>query len=242
MSGDIRQFDSSAEAASAAAHFLIEQLHRIQESRSVHEPVSVVLPGGSAPRLLNSALLKQLGEVDTRRISWFFGDERAVATESDYSNYRMQMESLLEPLNTEGSRIHRIPGELGAVKAAVEYEQDLKRFFNGSPVFDIVILGLGPDGHTASLFPGGPNDKHMENPVIAVAAPSVEPRVERVTITFPVINSAKTVIFFTGRSGKETVVNHLLKPGDDSSGPEYPFEHVRPISGPAIWFVYGNEK
>ena len=234
----VRQFDSAVEASTVAARFILDKLQATLEAK---KRASVVLAGGSAPRHLNTALLGLRGEIDAGLIDWFFGDERAVEPESPHSNYRMQMETLLGPLKISENRIHRIRGELGAVKAAEDYRRNLTDFFSGPPAFDIVILGLGPDGHTASLFPGDPSLSVNDVSVtISVVAP-LKPRVERVTLTLPAINTADTVIFFTGRSGKEAMIARLHSDSAGALETAYPFESIRPDSGPAMWFIYGSE-
>ncbi|MCK5250345.1 MAG: 6-phosphogluconolactonase [Spirochaetaceae bacterium] len=234
----IRNFDSASEASASAAGFILK---KIKSAGKIKDRVSVVLAGGSAPRQLNTALLDRRGEINADRIDWFFGDERAVEPESPHSNYRMQMETLLGPLEISESRIHRIRGELGAVESARDYRQKLTEYFSGPTAFDIVILGLGPDGHTASLFPGDPSLSIDDVSVTTSAPAAMKPHVERVTLTFSAINNADTVMFFTGRSGKETVIDRLYSNSAGALETAYPFESVRPKSGPAIWFIYGSE-
>ncbi len=236
---EINQFDSSSAAAVSASRFILAKLKKTLESK---ESVSLVLSGGSAPRQLNAALTEVLIGIDFGRIDWFFGDERAVEPDDPRSNYRMQMETLLNPLNIDSRRIHRIKGELGANRAASDYCLNLADYFAGPVVFDIIILGLGPDGHTASLFPGSPAIQVRDVPVTMTETAPLEPHVRRITLTLPTINSAKTVIFFTGRDGKETVIEQLLLREIDGSQSEqtHPFKSVKPGSAGATWFIYGS--
>ncbi len=236
----INQFASVEEASDTAARYILKTIETGLKSK---DRFSVVLPGGSAPKKLNTSITSLSGVMDISRIDWFFGDERAVAPESPYSNYRMQMESLLEPLDIQPEHIYRIPGELGAPRAAGKYNLLLADYFSGPPAFDLILLGLGPDGHTASLFPGSKALFTKDVPIIETGTAPLKPYVERVTLTFPAINTAENVIFFTGRTGKETIIDYLYATTKDSPGDKiYPFESVKPKSGPAVWFVYRNNK
>jgi 6-phosphogluconolactonase len=234
MSAHFRQYSTADEAAASAAEFL---LNKINEAVKKTGNASVVLAGGSAPRHINAALLKLDQEISISAIDWYFGDERAVGPKSPESNFRMQMETLLAPLGVDEERIHRIKGELGAVEAAEDYRRELSGVFHGRPEFDVIMLGLGPDGHTASLFPGDPAIQVKNETVAATAKAPLKPHVERITITIPVINAAKSLMFFTGSAGKEAVIERLKHGGN-----RYPFELVRPESGNTEWFIYGADK
>jgi 6-phosphogluconolactonase len=234
MSAHLRQYGSADEAAASAAEFL---LNKINEAVKKTGNASVVLAGGSAPRLINAALLKLDQEINIPAIDWYFGDERAVGPKNPESNFRMQMETLLAPLGVDVERIHRIRGELGAEEAAEDYRRELAGVFHGTPEFDIIMLGLGPDGHTASLFPGDPAIRVENETVSATAKAPLKPHVERITITIPVINAAKSLMFFTGYAGKEAVIERL-----GHGGNRYPFELVHPESCDAEWFIYGADK
>lgn len=235
MKAHIREFESGAEAAAAAALFILEKTSMAIESSG---RASVLLAGGSAPKMINAELLKLREEINVSRIDWYFGDERAVAPESPDSNFLMQWETLLSPLGVETNRIHRIKGELGAVKAAEDYRKLLSERFDGSPVFDLVLLGIGPDGHTASLFPGYPAVLLSDEMVTSTSPAPLNPFVERVSVTLPVINAAKTVMFFTGYDGKKAMIDRLSAQQDI----KYPFEMVRPESGLPEWFIYRSPK
>lgn len=235
MKSHIRNFETGSEAAAAGALFFLEKTNKAIE---VSGRAAVLLAGGSAPRLINTELLKRKDKIDISRISWYFGDERAVKPDSPDSNFRMQMESLLNPLGVEAQRIHRIHGELGAKRAAEDYRKLLAEEFEGLPVFDLVMLGIGPDGHTASLFPGYPAVQVNNDTVSSTSVAPLQPFVERISVTLPVLNAAKSVMFFTGYKGKNQMIDRLLTREND----EYPFEMVRPESGPPEWFIYGSPK
>lgn len=234
MGAHIREYETGSEAASAAALFILEKIDLAIETSG---RATVLLAGGSAPKLINSELLKLREKIEVSRIEWYFGDERAVNPDSPESNFRMQMETLLTPLSVEAQRIHRIRGELGAERAAEDYRKLLADKFEKLPIFDLVMLGLGPDGHTASLFPGDPALLVSRDAVTATSIAALQPYVERISVTLHVINSAKSVMFFTGYNGKKQMIDRLLA----REKAEYPFEMVRPESGPPEWFIYRSQ-
>lgn len=235
MRAHIRYFESGAQAATAAALFIIKKTGAAIESSG---RAALLLAGGSAPKLINAELLKLREKIDVTRIEWYFGDERAVDPDSPESNFRMQWETLLAPLGVETRRVHRIRGELGARRAADDYRSLLSEMFEGSPVFDLVMLGIGPDGHTASLFPGDLVSLASGDVVTSTSIAALQPYVERISVTLPVINRAKSVLFFTGYNGKEQMIDRLSYREEV----KYPFEMVNPESGPPEWFIYRSQK
>jgi len=238
---DIRQYSHAEEASEAAARFIMEKIKTILKGK---DRISIALPGGSAPRILNASLISVSDTRDYSRIDWFFGDERAVEPESPWSNYRMQKESLFDPLKIPEKQVFRMKGELGAPSAAVDYSQILKNYFQGSPVFNLILLGLGPDGHTASLFPGSSALSVRDVPVTGTEEAPLQPHLERITLTLPVINAAENVIFFTGRTGKESVIDRLTddSPASTAEKEGFPFEMINPESGSETWFIYRGNK
>lgn len=187
---------------------------RAEEAVRDRGAFSLALSGGATPR----ALYQLLGDpaapfrdrIPWRAVHAFFGDERAVAPDDERSNYRMAREALLDRVPV-GS-VHRIPGELGAAEGAARYEDDLRRHFGAieSPAFDLVLLGLGPDGHTASLFPGSPALR--EGRRWAVAAPGPPPATERITLTVPVLERARAALFLVAGAEKAAPLRRLLRP------------------------------
>ncbi|MCY7346922.1 MAG: 6-phosphogluconolactonase [Pyrinomonadaceae bacterium] len=202
---------------------------------------TVALAGGSTPKKLYELLADEnesfRAEVDWRKINFFWGDERCVAPDSDESNYRMANESLLKPLNISPSNIHRFKSESDAETAARDYERFLRFFFNepndGVPRFDLILLGMGADGHTASLFP---NTDVLRETEKLVAAPFVEKfGTHRLTLTPNVINNASNVIFQVAGADKADALREVL---DGEIQPEtFPSQIVNLSSGKVYWFL-----
>jgi len=199
---------------------------------------AVALSGGSTPKVLYSLLAAPefRARIDWRRVHLFWGDERCVPPEHAESNYRLVREALLSKIDLAPENIHRMAGEKDPATAAAEYEHLLRNFFLGktaAPRFDLVLLGLGEDGHTASLFPGSTALKETER---WVATSYVERlRAQRLTLTLPVLNAAAQVSFLVAGESKSAIVKALL--GNDSISSQYPAGQVRPMTGKLTWFI-----
>jgi 6-phosphogluconolactonase len=166
-------------------------------------PRTVALAGGSTPRRLYERLAPR--DFPWSETELFFGDERCVPPEHPDSNYRMAYETLLSRVE---ARVHRMPGE---TCDAAAYEEELTRVFGpGLPEFDLVLLGLGEDGHTASLFPGDPALDEMDRRVVRV----VRPDHPRLTLTLPVLSAAKVVMFVVSGESKREALGWLLAGAD----------------------------
>ncbi len=235
----LRIFQDAAAVCRAAAEEFVRAASEAIEARG---RFAASLSGGSTPRGLY-ALLADDGESFRRRVDWsrvhfFWGDERCVPSDHPESNYRMARESMLEKLSPPRENIHRIPTELvDPEKIAGSYETDLRRFFKPAagepPRFDLILLGMGPDGHTASLFP---RTEALEDRGRLVAANWVEKlRAHRVTLTLPVINNAHRVLFLVAGGDKAKALDAVLR------GPrrpeELPAQAVRPVNGEMRWFA-----
>jgi 6-phosphogluconolactonase len=185
-----------------------------------------------------------------QRMPWeythvFWGDERCVSPDHPDSNFAMAFETLLSKAPLPSENVHRVPTEGELPKAAaIEYEKSLREFFQDAghariplafPSFDLILLGLGKDGHTASLFPGEPVLEEKTGWVAAVAGTSAYPAVPRVTLTFPVINQARCVLFLASGSDKRDVFQKILN-SPESAAQHYPAARVRP-SGSLLWFI-----
>jgi 6-phosphogluconolactonase len=153
----------------------------------------IVVAGGSTPRAAYQ-LVASHPDAWPGATVWF-GDERCVPPDDERSNYRMVRETLLEPLGSSAPVVHRMQGELGADAAADEYEEALRGAFGAAPRFDIVLLGVGPDGHTASLFPDQPTVLERSRLVVGVPRAGLEPFVPRVSLTLPALAAALEVVF-----------------------------------------------
>jgi 6-phosphogluconolactonase len=204
-----------ADPAALARAAAEEVTRRAAEAVAARGAFTLVLAGGSTPRALYR-LLADPAEPFRARVAWpavhaFFGDERAVPEGSPDSNAGMARAALLAHVPL--AAVHRIEGERGAAEAAARYEADLRARFGDvpAPAFDLVLLGVGPDGHTASLFPGSPALDERRRWAVA-GPPGLPPRVERVTLTFPVLDAARAVLFLVAGADKAAALRRLLRP------------------------------
>jgi 6-phosphogluconolactonase len=181
---------------------------------------SLVLTGGGTPRRAYELAAER--ERDWSAASLWWGDERCVPPEDERSNFRLARESLLDRIEAQPREVQRIRGEFGGEEAAREYDELVRR-----ARFDYVLLGMGPDGHAASLFPGQPTLEERERRAIPAEA-RLEPFVERVTLTVPTLSSAPEVVFIvTGEEKAEAVVRAFAQP----PGPEAPASLIRSAEG-----------
>lgn len=200
----------------------------------------VALPGGSTPRQFLSRLSEEPYRAsvpwDDLHISW--GDERCVPPDHPDSNYRMAREALLDRVPIPSRHIHRMPADQGTPSdAAASYELTLRKLFKlngaGFPQFDVVFLGMGADGHTASLFPGSPALAEKERWVVSV--PRAPNETARLTLTIPVLNNARNVLFVAQGSDKAPAVKTVL--GRNSTADPLPAQLIQPSSGSTAWFL-----
>jgi len=229
--------DAEALAAAAADTFALRAGAEIRRKSSF----TVALAGGSTPRRLYATLAA--GRRPSHRVDWtkvhcFWGDERHVPPDHPESNYRAARETLLSGVPIPETNIHRIRSEEpDAARAATLYEQALVSFFGPGagifPRFDLILLGMGSDGHTASLFPGA---AALRERVRLAVAPWVD-RLEahRITLTPPVLNSAAQVIFLVSGSDKAEALRAVLE-GEERPD-ELPAQIVRPADGDLTWLV-----
>lgn len=197
-----------------------------------HNRFSVALSGGSTPKGVYSLLAGQ-NDLPWDKVHFFFDDERAVPPDHPDSNYRMATESLLAKILVPAQNVHRISAELDAGLAATRYQAELKAFFGAVPWprFDLLMLGMGPDGHTASLFPG--SAALNENSAWVVANWVEKFSAYRITLTFPVINHAAEVMFLVAGEDKAPVLKEVL----EGKALAYPCQRVQPIDGRLLWIV-----
>lgn len=204
-------------------------------------PFSAALSGGSTPAMLFELLAAEpfKSAIDWRYIHLFFGDERCVPPDNADSNYRQANELLFTRVPLPDKNIHRIQGELpDHDEGARQYEAELRRFFSlkgdEPPRFDLVMLGMGPDGHCASLFPHKPALQEKTR-LAAVSEPGLKPFVPRITLTYPAINSAAEILFLVAGSDKaETLARVLPGPADPDT---LPSQAVTPTNGKLTWLV-----
>lgn len=201
---------------------------------------TVALAGGSTPKSLYQLLKSESfkDKLDWEKVFFFFGDERNVSPDDAESNFKMVSENLFEPLNTPAENIFRWQTELkDAEKIAEEYEQTIKGFFNLSanefPKFDLVLLGMGDDGHTASLFPF--TEALNETEKIAVANYVEKLQTTRLTLTFPAINKSVNIIFLVSGGNKAEILCEVLE--GDFQPERFPSQNIKPENGSIYWLV-----
>jgi 6-phosphogluconolactonase len=224
-------YETPEELAEAAAR---DFAARAEEAIDALGRFAVVLAGGSTPKATHEALARDYsGRLDWGRVHVFFGDERTVPPDHEDSNYRMAHEALLSRVPV-GS-VHRMRGELPPAEAAAAYEEELREFFgpDGVPAFDLILLGLGEDGHTASLFPETSALDVTDRWV--VANPVLKLEATRLTLTIPVINAARAVAFLVAGEGKAKALKEILE--GDADPREYPAKFIRPEGGDLTWMV-----
>ncbi len=198
---------------------------------------TVALAGGSTPKGLYSLLATNTA-VAWDKVYFFFGDERHVPPDDPESNYRMAREAMLSKLPIPAGNVFRVPAEdPDAGHAAESYEQTLGQFFKTSagtfPRFDLILLGMGPDGHTASLFPGG---KALQERSRRVVADWVEKlKTHRITFTLPVLNHAAVVMFLVSGEDKAQPLKEVLEGSQPAE--MFPSKLVRPTNGKLIWVI-----
>ncbi len=223
-------YENQEELAEAAAR---DFARRAEEAIATSGRFAVALAGGSTPQATYERLASDYADrLDWGRVHVFFGDERTVPPDHEDSNYRMARETLLSRLAVGG--VHRMHGELPPAEAAVSYEEELREFFeepDEPPSFDLILLGIGEDGHTASLFPETSALDVTDRWV--VANPVLKLETTRLTLTIPVINAAKAVTFLVAGEGKAEALREILE--GDADPRAYPAKFVRPQSGDLAW-------
>lgn len=179
----------------------------------------IVLTGGSTPRAAYQHFVKAVGTVgiDLRRTHLWMGDERCVEPDDDRSNNKMIKESLLDPLGADNQpAMHRMKGELGPERGADDYERELRAHGPPTPPkFDLVLLGIGPDGHCASLFPNQDTLSERSRLVVGVPEAGLEPFVPRITLTLPTLAAGRHVVFLAIGASKADAIAEAFGPGSD---------------------------
>ena len=212
--------------------------HVARNAVMARERFTVCLSGGSTPRGLHSQLARVAGRLPWDKFYFFWGDERHVPPDDKDSNYRMARETLLSQAPIPPDHVFRMHAEeTDAGRVAEEYEQTIRIFFalkaGELPRFDLVLLGLGPDGHTASLFPGSPALQERSR---LVAANWVQKLGQyRLTLTAPVINNAAEVIFLVSGEEKTAALQSVLY--SDAPAEQFPAKLIQPVKGRLIWLV-----
>jgi 6-phosphogluconolactonase len=229
----IRVFPDPAALADSAARQIVE---RCQAAIDARGSFSMALSGGSTPRDLHLRLASPplVQQIDWAHVHVWFGDERCVPPDDGQSNYRMANETLLSKVQIPAAQIHRMRGELPPEQAAEEYTRELHEVFeDDQPRLDVILLGMGDNGHTASLFPGLTAVHEQQRWVMAEYVDEVG--MWRITLTPAVLNLGREVVFLVAGSGKASMLRQVLE------GPfnpdERPAQIVRPNPGEVLWLV-----
>lgn len=199
------------------------------------DKITIALSGGSTPKVLFKVLAEQYADaMPWEKIHFFWGDERCVPPDDDDSNFKMTHELLLKPINFPEAQTHRVLGEVDPEEAARAYEQviaDVVDHEEGWPVFDLIMLGMGSDGHTASIFPH--EMELLEADTVCAVAIHPDSGQRRVSLTGKVLNRARQICFLvTGESKKEKVYEILKQKGNYQ---DYPAAHIQPVNGQLSW-------
>ncbi len=233
---DIRKLTTPQELFAAAAE---EVVHAAAQAVQERGRFTLALAGGSTPKSLYNLLATNArSSLPWDKTFFFWGDERHVPPTDPDSNYRMVEEAMLARVPVLPGNVFRIPAENSdAAAAAAGYEQTLKTFFalppGEFPRFDLILLGMGPDGHTASLFPETAALREKTRLVVANWVEKL--KTSRITLTLPVLNAARCVAFLVNGSEKAGVFREVLE--GNAPGEKYPSKLVRPTDGKVIWFV-----
>jgi 6-phosphogluconolactonase len=227
----------SDDLAAAALPFVVASLESAVQSRGF---ATFVLSGSGTPQVLYRRLAADPGLLDWRRVHLFWGDERLVPPDDEESNYGQAHATLIKHVPVLAAHVHRIKGELQAAEAARDYAGVLRDFRatldpdapHSWPRFDLVLLGLGEDGHTASLFPGS---SPASDPVIAVTADYSGRPANRVSLTPLVLNDARQIFFLASGAGKAEAVERTIEGPPDPG--QLPAQRIRPGDGVVLWFL-----
>ena len=233
---ELRRLTTPQDLFQAAAE---EVIHAATSAITERGRFTIALSGGSTPKNLYTLIAANASaSLPWDRMFFFWGDERHVPPDDPDSNYRMAKETLLSKVAIPPANIFRIPAENPDASAAADaYEQTLRKFFAVTPGefprFDLILLGIGPDGHTASLFPETAALRETSRLVVANWVEKLQ--TNRITFTLPVLNAARSVAFLVSGTDKAAVLHEVL----EGSGPaeKYPSKLVQPSQGKLIWFV-----
>ena len=234
MNNKVSIFSSNVHLAEACA---TEIMNRINENLSSGKTFSLVLPGGSTPGLLFSILAEHYGtSINWQRVHLFWGDERCVPADHQESNYRLAKQNLIDKIEILATNIHRIKGEEDPYSEADRYQKEISDNTPSEgvrPVFDLIILGMGEDGHIASVFPD--NAYLFNSDKVCDVAIHPLTRQKRITLTGSVINNADAIFILVTGKNKATIVSNVLDKNDVTNN--YPVSRVNSRSGLVRWYL-----
>ena len=229
----IKTYKEEGQVLSALADFIAS---KATESINSRGRFTIALSGGSSPKKLYELLTSNAyrSQIEWDKVFFFFGDERYVPLYHKDSNYLMAERSLFEPLGIVQDHVFAVNTALPPADAARDYEQKIVEHFNLGPCrFDFILLGLGDNSHTASLFPHTKVLHEQKSLVKEIFVDEVN--MYRITFTAPLINRAHNVVFLVYGSGKAQAVRHILE--DDTNVDAYPAQLIKPIDGALSWFM-----
>lgn len=204
---------------------------------SKHERFDIALSGGNTPQKLFKALVKKHHDtIPWERVHFWWGDERCVKPDNDQSNFRMANEHLFVKIPVPSKNIHRIHGENNPATEADRYAAEIKKHLkmkDGVPAFDLILLGLGEDGHTASIFPGRPDLFHTNS--LCAVAEHPETGQKRITLTGKILNNASNIFFLVTGEGKAKRISEIMN--NEEEAKMLPAWHIQPVSGSLTWFI-----
>jgi len=221
--------------AALARHDAVGSTRRYAADETRRDVVDIALAGGSTPRAVNALLTAapRRSALDWSRVVFWFGDERCVPPDDEQSNYKMNRQTLLDPLGIRPDHVHRMRGEDDPSAAAADYDVEMRRELGQAPRLDLILLGMGPDGHTASLFPGTTTQIDDDKLCIAHHIPKLD--TWRMTLTPQAFNAAHNVAITAGGTEKADALREVLE------GPKqtdvYPAQLIYPTNGELRWFV-----
>lgn len=232
---DVVIFSDGEKLSQAAAEYIVRLAH---ESIAAHGTFTLALSGGSTPKKLYGMLAAEpyRSQIDWPHVEIFWSDERCVPVDDPECNYNMALEVMLSKLQLEASQIHRMPAdEVDRDVAAQEYTREMQRIFgtNDIPAFDLIQLGMGPEAHTASLFPHQESLHERERLVMPVSVPKPPP--PRLTFTPPLLNAARHILFLVTGAEKADAVQAVLE--GEQQPDEYPAQIVHPTHGDVTWML-----
>jgi len=238
MKADIEVVKDKEALGRTAAETIVRRMNETLKTRDFS---AVALSGGSTPKSIYTLLATD--STFREKVPWgethfFWGDERHVPPDHPESNYRMTYDAMLSRVSIPPENVHRVPAEYpDADRAAKEYEQELLISFGLSegqlPQFSCVLLGMGPDGHTASLFPGTTALKEKERLVVSNWVEKF--RTFRITMTLPVLNNADVIIFLVSGGEKAEMLREVLE--EDAKADPLPSQLIKPTHGKLVWLV-----
>jgi 6-phosphogluconolactonase len=228
---DIQRYPNPSALAAAAGELFVELAHEAIAERGIFH---TVLAGGSTPRAIHTWLKEHAYELNWAKVHLWFGDERCVPPNHPDSNYKMAQETLLDALDIPSENIHRMRGDFKPTEAADIYENDLRSAFPDElPRFDLIFLGLGDDGHTASLFPHTQALHESERWVVANHVAKLG--AWRLTLTAPVLNHARVIAFLVVGENKANALRTVLH--GEYQPDDFPAQMIHPTAGREVWLV-----